>query len=162
MAYEEVKLHDHFISAPCAGYNKRPLKYVVLSHNIMPQMSQVLRERAIGMLTSGLSTRAVAREQNVHVSIISRLQRRFREFGSTYNRPHKRTPHVTPPAQTLHIRLLHLRDCLSPASWTADETVALHKRIISAQTVKNHPSEAHLHAHPHHRGIDLTAVWGHT
>ncbi len=44
-------------------------------------MSQVLRERAIGMLTAGMSTRAV--ELNVHFSIISRLQRHFREFGST-------------------------------------------------------------------------------
>ncbi len=31
----------------------------------MPQMLQVLRERAIGMLTAGMSTRAVARELNV-------------------------------------------------------------------------------------------------
>ncbi len=56
----------------------------------MPQMSQVLRERAIGMLTAGMSTRAVARELNVHFSTISRLQRRFREFGSTSNQPHNR------------------------------------------------------------------------
>ncbi len=54
----------------------------------MPQMSQVLRERAIGMLTAGMSTRAVACELNVHFSTISCLQRRFREFGSTSNRPH--------------------------------------------------------------------------
>uniref|UniRef100_A0A8C7K6A9 Lysine-specific demethylase 5A n=1 Tax=Oncorhynchus kisutch TaxID=8019 RepID=A0A8C7K6A9_ONCKI len=33
--------------------------YAVLSHNTMPQMSQVLRERAIGMMSAGLSTRAV-------------------------------------------------------------------------------------------------------
>ncbi len=66
----------------------------------MPQMSQVLRERAIGMLTAGMSTRAVARELNVHFSTISRLQRHFREFGSTSNRPHNRRPHVTTPAQT--------------------------------------------------------------
>ncbi|ROL51658.1 Transposable element Tc1 transposase [Anabarilius grahami] len=70
----------------------------------MPQMSQVLRERAIGMLTAGLSTRAVARELNVHFSTISRLQRRFREFGSTSNRPHNRS--VTTPAQDLHIQHL--------------------------------------------------------
>ncbi len=54
----------------------------------MPQMSQVLRELAIGMLTAGMSTRAVARELYVHFSTIGRLQRRFREFGSTSNRPH--------------------------------------------------------------------------
>ncbi len=49
----------------------------------MPQLSQVLRELAIGMLTAGMSTRAVALELNVHFSTISRLQMCFREFGST-------------------------------------------------------------------------------
>ena len=44
------------------------LKCAVLSHNTMPQMSQVLRERAIGMLTAGMSTRAVARELNGNLS----------------------------------------------------------------------------------------------
>ncbi len=46
-------------------------------------MSQVLRKRAIGILTAGMSTRAVAHELNVHFSTISHLQRRFGEFGST-------------------------------------------------------------------------------
>ncbi len=44
----------------------------------MPQMLQVSREHAIGMLTVGMSTRAVARELNVHFSTISHLQRRFK------------------------------------------------------------------------------------
>ncbi len=52
----------------------------------MPQMSQVLRERAIGMLTAGMSTRAVARDLNVNFSTINRLQRCFREFGSVVDR----------------------------------------------------------------------------
>ncbi len=66
-------------------------------------MSQVLREHAIGMLTAGMSTRAVGREFNVHFSTISRLQMCFREFGSTSNRPQNRRPRVTTPAQDLHI-----------------------------------------------------------
>jgi hypothetical protein len=57
-------------------------------------MSQVLRERAIGMLTAGIFTKAVARELNVHFSTINRLQSRFREFVSMSNRPHNRRPCV--------------------------------------------------------------------
>uniref|UniRef100_A0AAZ3NWQ7 Stabilin 2 n=1 Tax=Oncorhynchus tshawytscha TaxID=74940 RepID=A0AAZ3NWQ7_ONCTS len=40
--------------------------------------------------------------------------------------------HVTTPAQDLHIRLPHLRDRLTPVTWTADETGGLHNQKISA------------------------------
>jgi hypothetical protein len=93
-------------------------KCAVLSHNTMPQMSQVLRECEIGMLTAGMSTR----ELNVRFSTISRFQYRFREFGSTSNRPHNRRPCLTTPAHNLHTRLLHLQDSLRLATRTADET----------------------------------------
>ena len=89
----------------------------------MPEMCQVLRECAIGMRTAGMSTRVVAREFNVNFPTISRLQCCIREFGSMSNRPQIRSPHVTMPAVDLHIRLLHLRDHLSPTTQTADENV---------------------------------------
>ncbi len=115
---------------------------------------EILRERAIGMLTAGMSTRAVARELNVNFSTISRLQRRFREFGSTSNRPHNRRPRVTTPAQDQ----LHLQDRLRPATRTAAATIGLHNQRISAQTFRNRLRGAHLHARRPHRGLDLTAV----
>ncbi len=65
----------------------------------MPQMSQVLRECAIGMFTAGMSNRAVTRELNVHFITISRLQCRFREFGGRQWQWPPR-PRVTTPAQT--------------------------------------------------------------
>ncbi len=133
-------------------------KCAVLSHSTMPQMLQVLRECAIGMLTAGMSTRAVACELNVHFSTISCLQRRFRSFCCTPNQPHNRRPHVTTKAQDLHIQHLHLQDRLRPATRTAAKTILLLNQIISAQTVRNRLREAHLHARRPHRGLDLTEV----
>ena len=45
-----IKQYDHYTGAPCAG-DKRPLlKCAALSHNIMPQISQVLRQCAMGIV----------------------------------------------------------------------------------------------------------------
>ncbi len=126
----------------------------------MPQMLQVLRERVIGMLTAGMSTKAAARELNGNLSTISCLQRCFREFGCkskrhvvsqpqttcNYTSPGLPHPASSPPrsSETSH--------------WTAAATIGLHNQRISAQTVRNRLREAHMHARRPHRGLDLTAV----
>ncbi len=124
----------------------------------MPQMSQVLRDRAIGMLTAGMSTKAVALELNVHFSTTSHLRRRFRDFGSTFNWPHNRRPPETTPAQYLHIQHLHLYDRLRAPTQTAAATIGLHNQRIYTQTVRNRLREAHLHARRPHQDLVLTAV----
>ena len=66
------------------------------------------------MLTAGMSTRAVACEFSVHFSTISRLQRCFRQSGSTSNRPHNRRPCVTTPGPLSvrnRLREAHLHSC---------------------------------------------------
>ena len=63
----------------------------VTQHNVTDVSSF---EGAIGMLTAGMSSIAVARECNVNFSIISRLQHCFREFGSISNWPYNRRPRV--------------------------------------------------------------------
>ena len=87
-----IKQHDYYTGAPCAGDDKRPLKCAVVTTQCHRCLK--LREWAIGMLTAGMSTRAVAKDLNVYFSTISRIQCCFREFVSTSNRLHNRRPRL--------------------------------------------------------------------
>ncbi len=69
------------------------------------------------------------RELNVHFSTISRLQRHFRAFGSTFDRSHNRRPPVTTPAQDLHIQ--HLQDRLrQPPGQLLQQSVCITKEYL--------------------------------
>jgi hypothetical protein len=102
----------HLVQGTIIGHFKMCI--FIKQHNAT---SHVLRECVIGMLTAGMPIRVVAREWNVHVSTISRLQCCFRSFGSMSN-----LTTADLPTQVLHIQLLHLWDRLRPATQTVDET----------------------------------------
>lgn len=122
----------------------------------MARLSQIERERAIGMLTSGMTQRRVARTLGVHVSTISRLWNRYNETGHTEDRPRAPRSRVTTPQQDRHIRLQHLRNRFLPATVTAAQTRGRRQDRISDQTVRNRLREAGLHNRRPHRGLLLT------
>ena len=101
-----IKQHEHYTGAPCAGDKKRPLKCVVLSHNATD----------ISIFEGECNWHADCR--NIQQSCCQRTEclflyhHRFREFGSTSNRPHSRRPCVPKPSQDIHIPLIHLQDHL--------------------------------------------------
>ena len=57
------------------------------------------RERAIGMLTDGMSARDVARHFQRHESTLSRLLNRFRQTGNVADRPRSGRPRKTTPRE---------------------------------------------------------------
>ena len=56
-------------------------------------------ERAIGMLTAGMSARDVARHFQRHESTISRLLNRFQQTGNVADRPRSGRPRKTTPRE---------------------------------------------------------------
>lgn len=103
----------------------------------MPRLSQPERDRALGMLQAGRSTRVVARAFNVHNATIVRLAQRFRTTGSSSDLARSGRPRVTTAAQDRANRLTHLRDRFRPATLTAAETIGTHHRPVSARTIRN-------------------------
>uniref|UniRef100_A0A673BCG8 Transposase Tc1-like domain-containing protein n=1 Tax=Sphaeramia orbicularis TaxID=375764 RepID=A0A673BCG8_9TELE len=89
------------------------------------------------ILQAGQSSRAVARAFDVNHSTISRLQRKFGNYGTTDDRPRTGRPRVTTAKQDRYIRLLHLRSRSRPATATAAETIGTHHRPVHARTVRN-------------------------
>ena len=57
-----------------------------------PEMTFEQRERAIGMLTTGMSARDVAQHFQRHESTISRLLNRFQQTGNIVDRPRSGRP----------------------------------------------------------------------
>ena len=64
-----------------------------------PRMTFEQRERAIGMLTAGMSARDVAQHFQRHESTISRLLNRFQQTGNVADRPRSGRPRKTTPRE---------------------------------------------------------------
>jgi hypothetical protein len=121
-------------------------------------MCEVMQERAIGLLNAGMFIRAVSVWLNVHHSTKARLRERLQQTQRATNRPQRRRPRATIPAQEFYVRLVNLSDRFQPATGTANETVCVSNRRISAQTVCNCLRKAEMHAPHPHRKFDLTEV----
>ena len=70
-----------------------------------PGMTFEQRERAIGMLTAGMSAKDFARHFQRHESTISRLLNRFQQTGNVADRPRSGRPPKTTPREDLFSRL---------------------------------------------------------
>ena len=99
----------------------------------MPRLSNVDRERAIGMLNAGRSKRYVAGVFGCSRWTIHKLWNRLQQTGSTSDRPRPGRQKVTTPAQDRRIRTLHLRNRQKTATSTSNE---LFRGQVSAQTVR--------------------------
>jgi hypothetical protein len=97
----------------------------------MPKIDTATQNIVIGRLQAGESQIAVARLDNVHQIMISRLLQRSQQSSSTADRQRYCRPRITLASQDRYIRVLHPRN----RTVTASNVPAL--RRISAQTVRN-------------------------
>lgn len=122
----------------------------------MPRLSQIDRERAIGMLNGGTSQIEVARQFGVTDRTIRYLQTRLRETGSSNDRPRSGRPRVTSAADDRYIRLSHLRRRSQPATSTARTLPGRARNRISAQTVRRRLHRTGMRSRATYAGMPLT------
>lgn len=119
----------------------------------MARLSQVQRERALGMLQANMSVSAVARTFGCTRATIYSLQRRVQQTGSTQDLPRAGRPRVTTAQEDRYIRLSHLRNRFMPATITA---ATIPRRPVTAQTVRRRLRAVGLNARRPYRGPILT------
>lgn len=101
----------------------------------MPRLSLQEREQAIGRLNAGQLPRIIANDFNCSARTIQLLRERYNSTGSTDDRPRSGRPHVTTPRQDRAIVRQHKQNRFATASTTARNTIGIHRRPISRQTV---------------------------
>ena len=96
---------------PCGSHSTQFESFLIVSpktgkkktmSNVIPRWPGMMfeqRERAIGMLTAGMSARDVAWHFQRYKSTISRLLNRFRQTGNVAHRPRSGRPRKTTPRE---------------------------------------------------------------
>ncbi len=127
----------------------------------MPQMSQILRERAIGFGLQECPQKLLpVNWMLIYLPFIyhkpsPKVLQRVWQYIQPASQPQTTCNHTSPGPP--HPASSPPRSS-ETSHWTAAATIGLHNQRISAQTIRNCPREAHLHASRPHRGLDLTAV----
>ncbi len=121
----------------------------------MPRLRAQERERAIGMLTAGMSAREVARRLHCCHSSVVRLQQRYLATGTTSDRPRSGQPRITTGGQDRCIRQLHLQNWFQPAAATSREIVGT-RGFVSEHTVRRRLQTSGLTARRPYVGPILT------
>ena len=118
----------------------------------MPQLSQVQRERVVGMIQAGESCRRVARHFGFSFKTICQLVSRLNQTGSTSDRPRSGRPRKTTARDDPRIRLIHLRNRFVTA---VETTRTLFGRRVPPQTVRNRLRAYQLKARLPYTGLIL-------
>lgn len=119
----------------------------------MPRLTREERERAIGMADMGATQVHIARTFACTPLTVARLLQRYRQIGTTQDRPRTGRPRVTTPREDQRIRVIHLRNRFVTAAETA--ATALGRRI-SQRTVHRRLRAAGIRAYRPFRGMGLT------
>ena len=119
----------------------------------MPRLSQIERERAVGMAQQGATNAAIARTFGCTRATVVRLLQRLGQTGSTKDRSRSGRPRVTTPAEDRHIRVIHLRNRFVTATSTAATALG---HPISRHTVYRRLRQHGIRARRPYRGPYLT------
>ncbi|XP_071133129.1 uncharacterized protein [Mytilus edulis] len=121
-----------------------------------PGLPENDRHRAIGMVDAGMSVADVAAEFHVHRATFWRLINRFRQTGTSKDRPRSGRPKKLTPREERYVRLTSTRDKFIPATRVVHRLSAATGVCVSAQTVRNRLHRLGIHARRPHQGMKLT------
>ena len=121
-----------------------------------PGMTFEQRERAIAMLTSGMSARDVARHFQRHESTIRRLLNRFQQTGNVADRPRSGRPRKTTPREDSSLTTLSRRNRFLCSRKLGRLLRNVTDTRVYYKTVRNRLHAARLKAWRPYVGIPLT------